>query len=72
MNTFRPPFSSFKNYVPMRNPVRLAEEEKIDVWTLEDFFLVYIELIELVISIYNVFIRWFSSFFVLDVLSSSL
>ncbi len=31
MNTFRPPYSSFKYNVPISNVVRLAEEEKMDV-----------------------------------------
>lgn len=31
MNTFRPPYSSFKHPNPTANVVRLAEEEKIDV-----------------------------------------
>ncbi|UJR38305.1 hypothetical protein I4U23_030975 [Adineta vaga] len=31
MNTFRAPYSSFKNNVPISNVARLAEEEKIDV-----------------------------------------
>ncbi len=31
MNTFRPPYSSFKYHLPMSSVVRLAEEEKMDV-----------------------------------------
>lgn len=31
MNTFRPPYLSYKYNAPMPNVVRLAEEEKIDV-----------------------------------------
>ncbi len=32
MNTFRPPYSSFKYHIPISSVVRLAEEEKMDVW----------------------------------------
>jgi len=31
MNTFRPPYSSFKYNIPISSVVRLAEEEKMDV-----------------------------------------
>ncbi len=31
MNTFRPPYSSFKYNIPISSVARLAEEEKIDV-----------------------------------------